>query len=35
GRDLGGLAPVTPAVRFGFGSAPARPSLTALTSYVD
>jgi hypothetical protein len=34
GRDLGALAPVTPPVRFGFASAPARPSLTALTSYV-
>ncbi|MCW2829840.1 MAG: hypothetical protein JWP31_532, partial [Aeromicrobium sp.] len=27
-------APVTPAVRFGFGSSPAQPTLTALTSYV-
>ncbi len=34
GEDLGALAPLTPAVRFGFASAPARPSLTALTSYV-
>jgi hypothetical protein len=34
GDELGDLAPVTPAVRFGFSSAPARPTLTALTSYV-
>lgn len=34
GADLGALAPLTPPVRFGFASAPARPSLTALTSYV-
>lgn len=34
GEDLGALAPLTPPVRFGFASAPARPSLTALTSYV-
>lgn len=34
GEDLGELAPLTPPVRFGFASAPARPSLTALTSYV-
>lgn len=35
GADLGALAPLTPPVRFGFASAPARPSLTALTSYVQ
>jgi hypothetical protein len=34
GEELGELAPVTPAVRFGFASAPAEPTLTALTSYV-
>lgn len=34
GEELGSLAPVTPAVRFGFASSPARPTLTALTSYV-
>ena len=34
GSELGDLAPVTPPVRFGFASAPARPTLTALTSYV-
>ena len=34
GENLGALAPLTPPVRFGFASAPALPSLTALTSYV-
>ena len=34
GEELGPLAPVTPAVRFGFASSPAQPTLTALTSYV-
>lgn len=34
GHDLGGLAPVSPSVRFGFGSAPARPTLTRLSSFV-
>jgi len=34
GDELGDLAPVTPAVRFGFASSPAQPTLTALTSYV-
>jgi hypothetical protein len=34
GEELGTLAPVTPPVRFGFASAPAQPTLTALTSYV-
>jgi hypothetical protein len=34
GTELGELAPVTPAVRFGFASSPARPTLTSLTSYV-
>ncbi|MEJ7636205.1 hypothetical protein [Aeromicrobium sp.] len=34
GQELGELAPVTPPVRFGFASAPAQPTLTALTSYV-
>lgn len=32
--DLGALAPVVPAVRFGFASSPAQPTLTSLTSYV-
>ncbi|MGJ9413466.1 hypothetical protein ACHAAC_12240 [Aeromicrobium sp. CF4.19] len=34
GRDLGPLAPLAPAVRFGFGSAPRRPTLTRLSSFV-
>lgn len=34
GDDLGALAPVDPPVRFGFGSAPRRPTLTTLSSYV-
>lgn len=33
--DLGGLAAVTPPVRFGFASSPASPTLTTLTSYVQ
>jgi hypothetical protein len=35
GVDLGTLAPVRPAVRFGFGSVPARPSLVAVTTTVE
>lgn len=34
GADLGGLAPVHPPVRFGFGSAPARPSHVRITTLV-
>ena len=34
GRDAGPLAPVDPPVRFGFGSAPRRPTLTRLSSFV-
>jgi len=34
GEELGELSPVKPPVRFGFASAPAQPTLTALTSYV-
>jgi hypothetical protein len=34
GDELGALTPVTPPVRFGFASSPARPTLTTLTSYV-
>ncbi|MFF5436390.1 hypothetical protein [Streptomyces achromogenes] len=34
GTDLGTLAPVDPPVRFGFGSAPRRPSLTRITTTV-
>lgn len=33
-RDLGELRPVTPPVRFGFGSTPARPSVTAVTTTI-
>lgn len=35
GVDLGGLRPVTPPVRFGFGSTPVRPSITTVTTTVD
>ncbi len=35
GRDLGGLRPVRPPVRFGFGSVPDRPSLVHLTTMVE
>lgn len=35
GDDLGALRPVTPPVRFGFGSTPARPSLVRVTTRVD
>ncbi|WP_245186054.1 hypothetical protein [Frigoribacterium sp. PvP032] len=34
GVDLGALAPLTPPVRFGFGSAPARPSLVDVVSTI-
>ncbi|MBO1767931.1 MULTISPECIES: hypothetical protein [unclassified Allobranchiibius] len=34
GRDLGELAPVSPAVSFGFGSAPARPAVTTIVTTV-
>ncbi|MHA6628381.1 hypothetical protein ACU61A_23335 [Pseudonocardia sichuanensis] len=34
GSDQGGLAPVTPPVRFGFGSTPRRPSLTRVVTLV-
>jgi hypothetical protein len=34
GEDLGGLAPVRPPVRFGFGSAPAAPSHVRITTLV-
>lgn len=35
GANQGPLAPVDPPVHFGFGSAPRRPTLTALTSFVQ
>jgi len=34
GRDLGALAPLSPPVRFGFGSAPAQPSLVDVVSTI-
>lgn len=34
GSDLGALCPVDPPVRFGFGSAPSRPSLVRITTTV-
>ncbi|WP_369213265.1 hypothetical protein [Streptomyces flavofungini] len=34
GTDLGPMAPVTPPVRFGFGSAPPDPGLTRITTTV-
>ncbi|WP_375491326.1 hypothetical protein [uncultured Jatrophihabitans sp.] len=35
GEDLGALRPVTPPVRFGFGSTPSRPSLVRVTTLID
>ena len=35
GSDLGALGPVSPPVRFGFGSTPPEPSLTALTTTIE
>jgi hypothetical protein len=35
GRDLGPMAEVAPPVRFGFGSTPRRPSITALRTTID
>jgi hypothetical protein len=35
GVDQGGLAPVTPPVRFGFGSTPSTPSLTRVVTLVE
>lgn len=35
GSDLGALVPVSPPVRFGFGSTPPEPSLTALTTTIE
>lgn len=35
GADLGALAPVSPEPRFGFGSTPERPSVTAVTTTVE
>jgi hypothetical protein len=35
GRDLGSLAPVSPPVRFGFGSTPRTPALVRVTTTVE
>ncbi|GAB2735413.1 hypothetical protein [Streptomyces bullii] len=35
GHDLGALAPVEPAVRFGFGSVPRRPAVVRVTTTVE
>ncbi|WP_206488934.1 hypothetical protein [Rhodococcus sp. KRD162] len=35
GADLGALTPVSPPVRFGFGSTPAAPSVTTITTTID
>ncbi|HEX8970462.1 hypothetical protein [Oryzihumus sp.] len=35
GEDLGVLRPVDPPVRFGFGSTPARPSVTSVVTTVE
>ncbi|GAA3491472.1 hypothetical protein GCM10018987_55550 [Streptomyces cremeus] len=35
GVDLGGLAPVQPPVRFGFGSVPRDPALTRITTTIE
>ncbi|MCB0933306.1 MAG: hypothetical protein KDB71_15580 [Mycobacterium sp.] len=35
GRDLGGLAPLLPPVKFGFSSAPPLPQLVAVTTTID
>ena len=35
GEDLGDLRPVHPPVRFGFGSTPARPSVTSVVTTVE
>lgn len=35
GRDLGGVAPLLPPVRFGFSSAPPTPQIVAVTTTID
>jgi hypothetical protein len=35
GIDLGALRPLLPAVRFGFASAPPRPSVVGVTTLID
>ncbi|MET4060666.1 hypothetical protein ABIB35_002217 [Arthrobacter sp. UYP6] len=34
GRDLGGLSPVSPPVRFGFSSVPPKPQIVAVTTSI-
>ncbi|MCC9197530.1 hypothetical protein QNO08_00850 [Arthrobacter sp. zg-Y820] len=34
GRDLGGLSPINPPVRFGFSSVPPRPQIVAVTTSI-
>lgn len=35
GTDLGGVAPLTPPVRFGFSSAPPTPQMVSVTTTID
>lgn len=35
GRDMGGVAPLSPAVGFGFSSAPPTPQIVAVTTTID
>lgn len=35
GEDLGGLAPLHPAVQFGFSSAPRTPQIVSVTTHID
>jgi hypothetical protein len=35
GRDLGGVAPLLPPVRFGFSSAPPVPQMVAVSTTID
>ncbi|WP_216593670.1 hypothetical protein [Arsenicicoccus sp. oral taxon 190] len=35
GQDLGALGPVSPPVRFGFGSTPTEPAVTSLTTTIE
>lgn len=35
GADLGGVAPLTPPVRFGFSSAPPTPQMVSVTTTID
>ena len=35
GEPLGALRPVSPPVRFGFGSSPRRPAIVRVTTIID